>query len=68
MGVLGKPKYKWGDAVTFAWGNLTYQGVIEIVDAYGTFGQNKEPSYDICVDDPEIGGLYKHVRESEIVE
>ena len=58
------PDYKCGDIVEFSWGEERKTGSIAIVDANGTFEQNEEPSYDIRV---EGEGLYKHVRESEIV-
>ena len=61
---IGYPKYERGDFVEFGWNGEVLQGVIEIVDAYGTFEQNEEPSYDIGV---EGKGLYKHVRESEVI-
>ena len=32
-------------------------GMIQIVDAYGTFEQEDEPSYDICVEEENC--LYK---------
>lgn len=38
--------------------------MIQIVDAYGTFEQDDEPSYDICVEEENC--LYKHIRETAI--
>ena len=43
-------------------------GVIYIVDAYGTFEQNEEPSYDIEALYRGEVTLFKHVRESEVSE
>lgn len=63
---LGFPKYKIGDMVTFRINRETKVGKVSIVDAYGTFGQNEEPSYDIYV--KEEGCLYKHFRESQVEE
>lgn len=62
------PKYKKGDVVTFEFDSdqPPIQGMVEIVDAYGTFEQNVEPSYDIYRF--ENNTLYKHVRESLIQE
>lgn len=73
--MLGKPIYKENDIVKF---NLTLSedsiiecvGKVYIVDAYGTFEQNEEPSYDIMVDkwlDTNEPCLVKHIRESQLV-
>lgn len=74
--MLGKPKYKVGDRVSF---NIKLRGKeyivignVYIVDDFGTFLQTEEPSYDILSkeikDDMETSGdcLYKHVRESTV--
>ncbi len=63
--IKGKPRYHYDEIVRFSWGTEEKTGKIRIIDAYGTFEQNEEPSYDILV---EESGLYKHVRESEIIE
>lgn len=64
--ILGKPKYRWGDMVEWAWGpDGKKTGKVENVDAYGTFEQNIEPSYDIFVEDENC--VYKHICESEII-
>ena len=42
------------------------EGIIQVVDAWGTFEQNEEPSYDILCEKKNC--LYKHVLESEIIE
>ena len=65
-------KYKIDDIVGFY--IIPYQeekeifciGKIEIVDAYGTFGQKEEPSYDIMVENFNGQGrmLVKHIKES----
>lgn len=73
-GTIGNPKYKSGDEVEF---ELEVHGIpfrlsgeVWLVDAYGTFEQNEEPSYDIMVeklplqDEGEV--LVKHIRESSI--
>lgn len=75
--MLGKPKYKYEDKVGF-WlipyketEKKFFVGKVYIIDAYGTFEQNKEPSYDIMVEDFNETGrpaLVKHVRESECVD
>lgn len=71
--------YKVGDVVHFKYGPIydmngnvissakeVRTGVIEIVDAHGTFEQNEEPSYDIFI--KEDNTLYKHIRQSLVVE
>lgn len=62
--MLGKPKYKRGDIVTFIHDNTKKTGYVYIVDAYGTFEQDEEPSYDIMIEEENC--LYKHCRESLI--
>ena len=63
--MLGKPKYTYGDVVKFECdGEKT--GAVAIIDRYGTFEQNEEPSYDLLNKDENI--LYKHCRESWIIE
>ena len=71
--ILGKPYFKYGDEVGF---NLIpyketkekfFTGKVYIIDAYGTFEQNEEPSYDIMVEDYNGTGkrcLVKHIRQS----
>ena len=62
------PRYQRGDKVRFKVGdNATYVGVIEIIDAYGTFEQDEEPSYDILVQE-EHKCLYKHIRQSWVLD
>ena len=70
--MIGKPKYKVGDKVSFKIKDdgetFIINGKVYIVDAYGTFEQNEEPSYDIMAEeshyDKNSPCLYKHVRES----
>ena len=62
--ILGKPQYRRDEMVCFRWGEIEKVGKVRNIDAYGTFEQSEEPSYDILVED---NALYKHVRESEIV-
>ena len=74
--MIGNPKYKIDDIVTFELldnDDKKYRvtGYVYIVDAYGTFEQNEEPSYDVMVEHSIMDNkpcLYKHVRESYIVE
>lgn len=66
-GMLGKPKFIYGDKVKFLCEREAKIGIIQIVDAYGTFFQNMEPSYDIMVGVGEKRCLYKHINESLIL-
>lgn len=60
---MPEPKYVKGDVVRFEFRDgETIEGMVEIVDRYGTFDQNEEPSYDVYRF--EDNTLYKHVRES----
>lgn len=60
-----EPKYKYGDVVEFHFLDIFKEGVIEIVDAHGYFGQTtNEPSYDIYCEADST--LYKHIEESYI--
>lgn len=62
--IIGRPRYNYKDTVQFSCGDEQYTGTICVVDAWGTFEQNEEPSYDILVSDC----IYKHIRESQISE
>lgn len=64
MTMLGKQKYKLGDWVEFTFRGETIQGEIIVVDAYGTFFQTKEPSYDIFSKKHNM--IYKHCEESMV--
>lgn len=64
--VIGKPKYELNDTVQFKWrDDCIKTGVIRVVDAYGTFEQSLEPSYDVLVEEDNC--LYKHICESDII-
>ena len=70
---LGKPKYKVGEEVCFVYGKDRDQkekGRICIIDAYSTWEQQKEVSYDILgskSEEPDKRILFKHIKESEIM-
>ena len=68
--MLGEAKFKREDMVTFEIDmNGTVQkidGVIYIVDAYGTSEQKEEPSYDIEAFYNGEVMLFKHIRESMV--
>lgn len=57
-------KFKLDDKVTFTSENEVKEGTIFIVDRYGTFEQNVEPSYDILVESENC--LYKHIVQSKV--
>ena len=59
-----EPEYSLGDIVTFKFDGNSKTGYVYVVDAYGTFEQDEEPSYDIMVENENC--LYKHIRESGI--
>lgn len=62
-----KPKYTYGDIVKFKFNdNDIKEGVIAIVDAYGTFERPGIVSYDILVKSENI--LYKHFIEPWVIE
>ena len=60
--MIGKPKFKKADWVKFELKGEVIEGEIWQVDAYGTFFQTKEPSYDIFSSKKNM--LYKHIEES----
>ena len=62
--IPGKPAYRKNDRVRFECGGQVKEGVVAIVDAYGTFFQTEEPSYDVMVEKENC--LYKHIPESLI--
>lgn len=63
--MLGKPKFKVGDVVKFIAGARILEGEVEIVDAWGTFWDKTDVSYDILVEKDNM--LYKHISEKEVV-
>lgn len=74
--MVGNPKYKVGDIVEFDATLLSnkkkrWQGVVAIVDAYGTFFDDSDASYDILIKENigEKGAnvLCKHIREDRVV-
>lgn len=59
--MIGKPKHKVGDKVSFQFQEETKHGTICFVDKYGTFFDESDVSYDIMVEDT----LYKHINEKK---
>lgn len=51
--------YKVNDEVVFTLNGIQKEGVIFIVDVFGTFERLGSPSYDIWVESENM--LYKHV-------
>lgn len=75
-GKIGNPLFRRGDIVGFFLkmsndeDETFFKGKVDIVDAFGTFGQNEEPSYDVMVENFNNTGapcLVKHIRESAIL-
>ena len=64
--MLGKPKFKLNDKVSFTLQEEIIEGVIYIVDAYGTFDNPNEVSYDVLSEAENI--LYKHIPERLVKE
>lgn len=72
---IGNPKYTYDDEVSFVIedkdNTYTLTGKVYIIDSYGTFEQNDEPSYDVMVNEGEYPIIYpclfKHIRESQII-
>lgn len=68
--MLGKPKFKLGDQVQFM---LNDEGLIHgkvyIIDAYGTFEDDSDVSYDVIVENygpKKEECLFKHINEKII--
>ena len=64
--MLGSPKFKVGEVVKFIAGARVKEGKIEIVDAWGTFYNKSDVSYDIMVEKDNM--LYKHITEKDVIE
>ena len=52
--------FKVGELVTFQWDDTLKDGIVLVVDAYGTFESPNTPSCDIMVEKENM--LYKHVQ------
>lgn len=64
---MKQPQYNKGEKVMFVFPGfeVLIPGIIEVVDANGTFFQKEQPYYDII--SPEHGNaLFKHVPEENI--
>lgn len=60
------PKFKAGDTVSFVCVKETLIGTIYIVDRNGVFEDPNHVYYDILVEDPAPGCLYKHIIEDDV--
>ena len=66
----GNPKYKRGQMVRFTFWSARYPhpvtqvGRVDIIDAFGTFDDPSDVSYDILVENEEENCLYKHITEA----
>lgn len=72
--MIGNPRYDYGDKVKFSVFDENKKehelvGEIYIIDAYGTFEQNEEVSYDIMVEESPFGNpcLFKHITEPGVL-
>lgn len=64
--MLGFPKFKENDRVLFKFTEEERkEGVIYIVDKFGTFEDKSDVSYDIYVEDENM--LYKHINEKYVI-
>lgn len=63
--VIGRPRFRLGEYVVFKSVRDEKKGKILVVDPFGTFDQNEEPSYDVYVEEENC--LYKHIVESNVV-
>ena len=63
--MLGKPLYSYGQPVQFEIDGRIITGKIAIVDAYGTFFQTEEVSYDVLSEEENM--LYKHIPEPQLM-
>ena len=52
--------FKVGDLVTFQWNDTLKDGIVLVVDAYGTFESPNIPSYDIM--EAYANMVYKHLK------
>ena len=59
--MLGKPKHKLDDFVSFEFDGVKRIGKVFVVDNFGTFDYKEDVSYDIMVESENM--LYKHIPE-----
>lgn len=61
----GHPKYQYGNLVKFELNGEVKEGIVYIIDKYGTFEDDSDVSYDILVGNENC--LYKHINEKYIL-
>lgn len=61
--MVGRPKFNYGEKVSFEIDGKTYVGEVAIIDAWGTFFITDEVCYDVMV---EGVGLFKHLRQTSL--
>ena len=61
-----KPKYNFGDSITFSLKDGTYTGIVHQIDL-GTFANPNEVCYDVLVKENNKEILFKHVPEHLVV-
>lgn len=59
----GHPKYQYGNLVKFELNGEIKEGIVHIIDKYGTFEDDSDVSYDILVRNEKENCLYKHINE-----
>lgn len=65
ISVPGRPRFRREEYVVFKWREEEKHGKITGIDAFGTFEQSEEPSYDVYVEEENC--IYKHIVESDVV-
>jgi hypothetical protein len=63
--MLGYPRFRASDKVSFLWDGDPKDGIIEVVDKYGTFLDKSDVQYDIFNEEENM--LYKHIPEKDII-
>jgi hypothetical protein len=62
--MIGKPKFKEGDLVSFTLGEKPVTGKVFVVDKWGIWMDHSDVYYDIM--DEKANMLYKHVEEKSL--
>lgn len=60
--MIGKPKFKEHETVSFTCNGETKIGKVFTVDRFGTFFDRSDVSYDVMVEEENM--LYKHITEN----
>ena len=61
----GYLKYEYGNPVKFEFNGEIKEGIVYIIDRYGTFEDDSDVSYDFLVENENC--LYKHINEKYIL-